>query len=242
MNVDPRVKIVILCTLSSLAVLFQNVSSLITLFLTCIVVLCLLKCDLIKLMKPLSKLIKLVLIMGIIQSIYSSGGNVIFSVFNINILTSDGIEKGLIFLFRMLTILFSASILKTCTSRDIIQGLYQLKVPYDFSLMAVMGIKFVPILQSHFSDTINAIQLRGVDIKKQSLKEKINLISCFLIPVVVAAIDTSKKVSISIQLRGFRAYPTRTSYYVLKYSKMDYFVFITVVIYIVCFLIMFWRY
>ncbi len=239
MKLDPRVKLSILCTLSTLAILFQNVRSLLVLFVSCLIILMLLKCNIKRLLKPFKSLIKLVIIMSLIQSVFSQGNHVIISFFNINVITVEGLIRGLEFFLRMLTILFSASILKTCSSREIIQGLTQLKVPYDLSLMAVMGIKFLPILQQQFSDTFIAIQLRGVDIKKQTLKEKVKLISYLLMPVVAGAIETAKKVSISIQLRGFRAYPTRTSYYSLTLNKIDYIILMCNLLYVALFILCF---
>jgi energy-coupling factor transport system permease protein len=103
-----------------------------------------------------------------------------------------------------------------------IQGLIQWKLPYDISFMVSIGIRFMPILLEEMKDAITAINLRGIDTKKLRLKEKIDLYTYALTPVVVGILTKAQKISISIESRGFRAYDLRTSVLTLKLSKIDY--------------------
>ncbi len=105
----------------------------------------------------------------------------------------------------------------------LLQGLLKCKIPYDLAFMVCIGLRFIPILSEEIKDTFIAIQIRGINIKKLKLKKKLELVSITLMPVVIGTIDKSKKLSASIESRGFRRYPTRTSIYELRFSLKDYF-------------------
>ncbi len=236
--IDVRVKFLNLSLLSFLSVVYQNPISLLILFITNVLLLILLKINPIVIIKRLKAVFKLLLVMLILQSVFTSSGTPIIEVFNITILSVEGINRALVFFFRILVIIFSASMLYNNDSREITQGLIQLKIPYEICLMSVMGVKFIPMLKDHFNDTFLAMQLRGIDIKKQKLKDKINIISHMLFPVIASSIHSAREVSISIQLRGFRAYETRTSYYTLQLKNKDKIIIFISIIYFFSFILL----
>ncbi len=234
---DVRVKFLILSTLSLLSVFYQTPLSLLILFFTSLIILIILKIKPTYIIKRLKSIFKLLLIMVLLQSVFTSSVNPILSVMNFTIISYEGLYRASTFLLRMLILIFSASILSNNDSREITQGLIQLKIPYEICLMSVMGVKFIPILRDHFSDTFLAIQLRGIDIKEKKLKEKITLISYMLLPVIISSINTAREVSISMQLKGFRAYEIRTSYFTLHFKTIDiisiFFVFVYAILFII---------
>ncbi len=235
---DVRVKFFILSILSFLSVIYQNPISLFLLFSTAIIVLLSLKISLLVVIKRLKSIFKLLIIMVILQSVFTSSENSVLTIFNITILSYEGVYRAVVFFFRMLVIIFSASILYNSDAREITQGLIQLNIPYEICLMSVMGVKFIPILKDHFTDTFLSMQLRGIDINKQKLRDKINIISHMIFPVIASSIHTAREVSISMQLRGFRAYATRTSYYTLKMNNKDKIILIVFTVYLIAFIIL----
>lgn len=237
-KLDVRVKLLILSSLSLLGVLYQKPLPLFILLITAILLLIAMRIPFFLLCKKLKPLLKLVLIMTLLQSVFTPSAQPIFTLFHIHLLSVEGLYNASIFLLRMLVIISSASILSTNNSREIMQGLIQLHIPYEICLMSTMGIKFIPILREQFHDTFIAMQLRGINMKEQSLKDKITLIAQMLVPVVASSIQTARSVSVSLQLRGFGAYKNRTSYYTLSLTTIDYTVIVLTLLYVLLFILL----
>ncbi|HOM43571.1 MAG TPA: energy-coupling factor transporter transmembrane component T, partial [Bacillota bacterium] len=70
--------------------------------------------------------------------------------------------------------------------------------------------------------SIIAVQLAGADLARIPLKQKLSLYSYVLTPSVIKALNRARFISLSMESRGFRIYPDRTSYCKLSMSKMDY--------------------
>ncbi len=88
--------------------------------------------------------------------------------------------------------------------------------------MVSIGIRFLPILTREIKDSMVAIQLRGIEIEKIPLKKRLYIYSYLFTPILVSTIIRAQKLSMSVEMRGFRAYEQRTSYMVLKMSYIDY--------------------
>ena len=56
-------------------------------------------------------------------------------------------------------------------------------------------------------------------------------------PILVATISKAEKLSIAIEMRGFRAYDNRTSYLTLKMSGVDYLIIIMSTIFTITYII-----
>jgi energy-coupling factor transport system permease protein len=110
-------------------------------------------------------------------------GQTLLAVGSVKLVTAGGLLKGAEFLLRMLIIITSAGILTTSNHREIIQGLVQWKLPYEIAFMASMGIRFLPVFAEEFRDAMIAVQLRGVDIKKLPLRQKLEVTASLFQPV-----------------------------------------------------------
>jgi energy-coupling factor transport system permease protein len=221
-NVDPRTKLISVMFISSLALIFENIISLLILFAAGIFLVIAFNAPFFNLIKRLKHILYLFFAMIIIQSIFLNTGDVIIGLNGFKILTTDGIQRGIGYLMRILIILLSASILSTCSTRTLIQGLIQMKIPYEIAFMTSIGIKFLPLFVEEIKDTLTAIQLRGINLKELSFKDRLEIFSYLFTPIIAGALNKSKKLSLSIECRGFRAYDRRTSIINLKLSNIDY--------------------
>lgn len=221
---DPRTKLIIVIAISSLGVFIRDLKYLAIILATAIIVSKMMNSELFMVIKKLRKIFGVFIGMIIIQSLFIKGGNPIISLGSVTLLTDIGIFRAVEFLMRISIILVSATILMTSTSREILQGLVEWKIPYEIAFMVSVAIRFLPLLKEEVDDTLIAIQLRGIDVKSLSLKEKIKLYSYIFTPVVAGAIVKSKKLSIAMECRGFRALDHRTSYMKLKLKIKDYIV------------------
>ncbi|MDP3387703.1 MAG: energy-coupling factor transporter transmembrane component T [Eubacteriales bacterium] len=221
-KIDPRVKLLIVMCISSLGLAFTRMPMLLAVFLTGMLLSQVLKADLFMLIKRIRIILYLFAVLVIIQSIFVRSGDSLINIGSITILTTEGLSRGLAYLMRVLIILISGAIIATCDMRGLIQGLVQMKLPYDFAFMTSIGIKFLPLLMEELKDTLTAIQLRGIDIKSLPLKERTEIISYIFTPVFAGALTKAKKLSLSVECRGFRAFDKRTSILILKFSPVDY--------------------
>ena len=175
-----------------------------------------------RLFKRLRGFLLIIVFVALMQSIFNGGGQTLLSIGKVNILTTEGLLKGANTLLRISTVIASAAIFTLTTSRKMIQGLIQLKIPYEFAFMASVALRFLPVFSQEFKDTIVAIQLRGVNIRKIPLGQKIKMYTSILMPVTYGAVDRAQKLACTMELRAFRAYNKRTSRFVLKLNAADY--------------------
>lgn len=237
LKLDPRTKLITVLCISTLGLVIKDRGYLATVLILTIIVAKSYRVDLKRSFKKIKSLIYVLVLIAIIQSIFSQGGEVLFSIRNFTILTTRGLEKGLEFIFRMMIIIFSATIITTSNSREIVQGFVQWGLPYDIAFMVALGIRFLPILSQEIKDSLTAIQLRGVDIKTIPIRKRISVYSYIFTPILVGTLLKAEKLSTAIEMRGFRAYDNRTSYLILKMSKWDYIVISISILFTICYII-----
>ena len=222
MNVDPRTKLVIVLCLSTLAIFVKDILFLSGILLITVIISLIFKINMLQIFEKIKRLLYVLLAIAIVQSVFSTEGQTLIWIGKLSILTTVGLQKGLEFIIRIMIIILSATIITTSNSREIVQGLVQWKLPYEIAFMVSIGIRFLPILIEEIKDSLVAIQLRGVEIEKIPFKKRFYVYSYLFTPILVSTIIKAQKLSISIEMRGFRAYETRTSYIILKMSYVDY--------------------
>lgn len=172
--------------------------------------------------KKMKRLLGVFVAIIFIQSIFTKGEVSIIAIGGIAFLTREGIIKGVELALRMAIIIISATIVATSNPREIIQGLVQWRVPYEIAFMVSIAIRFLPLLVEEIKDTVTAIQLRGVELEGIPMGKKIRIYSYIFMPVVASTLMKARKLSTAMETRGFAAYPSRTSFKVLKTSTLDY--------------------
>lgn len=234
---DPRTKLIIVLCISTLGILIKDIIYLTIVLLLTILLAQFFKVNLTRSFKKLKGLLYVIAVIAIVQSIFSPEGQGLFSIGRFVILSTNGLEKGLQFLLRMMIVIFSATIITTSNSREIVQGFVQWGLPYDIAFMVAIGIRFLPILTEEIKDSLTAIQLRGIEINNIPIKKRLSIYSYIFTPVLVGTISKAEKLSIAIEMRGFRAYDNRTSYLVLKMSKWDYFMILVSIVFTILYIV-----
>ena len=229
-ELDPRTKLTIIICLTSAAVIISNWAFLSGLCLVSFILLAMFGASPWGIIKRVRLLLYMMVVIALMQSIFAPSGQTLLAFGSVKLVTAGGLLKGAEFLLRMLIIIASAGILSTSNHREIMQGLVQWKLPYEIAFMASMGIRFLPVFAEEFRDAVIAVQLRGVDIKQLPLRQKLEVTASLFQPVVAGALLRSKDIAMSIEMRGFRAYPTRSSYLVLELKGYDYAVMIGAVV------------
>jgi energy-coupling factor transport system permease protein len=223
-KLDVRTKIIIVLCISTPAVLIQDPYILTAVFAVSILLSLFTGSNLKMVFKKLSNVWYIFLVLVLLQSIFSGSGQKLLSIGGLTILTAGGIIKGVEFVLRLMIIIISATIMTTSNHREIIQGLNQFKVPYEISFMVSVAIRFLPMLSSEIKNTLIAVQLRGIEIEKLKFFKRISLYRYIFYPVLINTVKKAQGISIAMEARAFRAYPYRTSYLILKFRAIDYFI------------------
>ena len=221
-SVDPRTKLCIVAVFSTLGVVFRDVLILVCIAIMSLGLTLLFGVNLKRMWNKMKRFIKLLLGITILQSIFTFAGTPLIQVGGITLLTDYGIIQGLEFVLRVSIILMLGCVLSTSNQREVTQGLVQLKVPYEIAFMSTLGIRYLPIFSEEFVDSLNAILLRGIDIKHLKWKKKINLYTYIMTPVFVHSFFKAKDMAIAMELRGFRIHDHRTSFLTLHLQCVDY--------------------
>lgn len=220
---------IVLC-ISSLAIITKDLLALFQLLIITILISLSFGLDFNRIIKPLKRLFYVIVGIALVQSIFSTAGRGLISLGGFNILTTYGVQKGLEFILRMMIIIFSATLLASSNAREIIQGFVQWGMPYELAFMVATGIRFLPIMTEEVKDSLTAIQLRGIDLNQINLKKRLHIYSYLFSPIILGSLWKAEKLSMSIEMRAFRAYDKRTSYMTLKMSSLDYLIsFISIV-------------
>ena len=226
-DADPRTKLFIVMCISTLGLFFSNPLMQLIVFSLGMLATLIFKASLMSTIKRLKKMMSVIIMIVILQSIFVKSGNVLIGTEKFTVITDEGLKRGFSFLMRLLIILMSGTIISTCSMRMLVQGLVQMKLPYDMAFMTSVGIRFLPLLMEETRDTFTAIQLKGIDIRNLPLKRRFEIMSYVFTPVIAGTLNKAKKLSLSVECRGFRAYDRRTSIIQLKLNRFDHMILAT---------------
>lgn len=221
-RLDPRSVILIVIVNSIIAVLVQNILSAALSALLILLFSITIKADVRGVFKRCRRLWQVVIFAAIMQSIFVTQGEPVLKMLGMSFLTTHGIILGGIIILRLFAIMCGAAALSGYSQGELIEALTSFKLPYEFAYMVIIGIKFLPILKEEMQDSIVAIQLRGIELEKLKWGQKIKIYAYLLFPIVSGTIVRAKDLSESMEVRGFRAFKTRTSMVDLKFNVFDF--------------------
>lgn len=222
MNLDPRSKLYTAMLLTALALLRNNpVGLLLTVFLALTAAL-ITGFSIYSSGNMLPRLLKSILIIFLLQCLFNRSGPPLLSAADIVLVTEGGVITGLNFFLRMLILVFCTGLITTSSSRELIQGLVQLRVPYTLAMMTTLAVGFIPLLREEIGDAVTALRLRGINFRQIRLSKRIKTVSYLFAPLLADTIRQAQESAISLELRGFRRSGRRSSLLVLRLNHLDY--------------------
>ena len=221
---DPRVVFALVLVLSSFAVIIRANAVLMSgLFVITLICALIIGVNFKSLWRKLKRLFKLLFFVAVLRSIFAPSGTVLLELWGIRFLTVGGIETGVLVLLRLALFIVSGAMLTCYTVRTLIQGMVQIKMPYEIAYMTSIGVRFIPQLAEELKDSLTALQLRGVVIEELKLKKKLSLYTYLVLPSIVSSMQNAKELAMSMEMRAFRAEQERTSYFELAFRPSDIF-------------------
>lgn len=169
----------------------------------------------------LRPIVPLVVIMLLLWPLFLGEGRVLVQVWRITI-TSGGVLMGIAMAARILTMISATFLLlMTTQQKDIISGLTQMGLPYDYGLTLVIALRYVPTLAGMAQTITDAQRSRGLELDRGSLFERIRKYIPILAPLIVGAIRMAQELAIAIDSRAFGHGP-RTYLYKRSMRGADY--------------------
>ncbi len=218
---DPRAKLVAVMCLSSLAVVFQRPLPLALILILAVLSARYFRSDAVQAARRLRAFLWIFAAMAFVQSLFTAGGAPLLSVCGISLLSTLGLERAGSIVLRFLVIIVSASIMATSSPREIVQGLYQWRVPYELAFMVAVAVRFLPLLRDEAHDALTAIQLRGLKLESIPLRQRLQIYSYLLMPMIASVLGKARELAVAVEMRGFRAYDRRTSHRTLRMRARD---------------------
>ncbi|MCL2671824.1 MAG: energy-coupling factor transporter transmembrane protein EcfT [Clostridiales bacterium] len=218
---DPRVTFAISACLSLLAVFARDIYLMGWLLSLALLAALLLRVELLRVFRKLKRLWQVMLMVVLLQSVFSPSGVVWLQIGRLVLLSSGGVMLGLLVLGRLTILILGGALFTLYSTRELVQGMIQLRLPYEIAFMISVGIRFVPLMGEALRDSLTALALRGVVIKELKWRKRINVYTYILMPAVAGALHNASALSMSMELRGFGAYAKRTSWFVLRFSWRD---------------------
>ena len=210
-SLDARVKLWMLLSLSTAAVLTRTTSLQLALLLYTFLLLLMGGVSIRRTLWRVRGALGLILSLFLLQCLFNRSGAPLLRLCGVTLVTRGGAGAGLNVMLRLLTLLLSALIILTGQRRDYLLALGQLGLPYELSFMVMTGLHFLPLLREESQDVLSAIQMRGGRLRKAPLRQKLNLYLTAAMPIAAGALRRSEQMSVAMEARAFRSMPKRTS-------------------------------
>ncbi|MHA1848411.1 MAG: energy-coupling factor transporter transmembrane component T family protein [Promethearchaeota archaeon] len=208
---DPRTKLVITITYSTLALLFNNLIILALLTLT---------------------LVPFIINAKILQRWLTSIKGLTFIILFILILNTwlNSLDFALSMCIRIILLLTSFSLFfMTVHPDDLALSLLTMKVPFSFTFTLSLATRFMPTLATEAQNIIDAQRSRGLELERGSLIKRVKNMIPILIPLIINSIKRAFSIAEALESKAFGAVKERTFLHELHISKRDV-IIITIVI------------
>jgi len=220
-RLDPRIKLLLLIGLSTVSFITQKPAALLALFLLTVMILLLGGVTPATIWTKLRGMFGLILMIFLMQCVFTRSGEPALALNGVTLVTENGIQTAVLVGLRLLIIVLSALTVALGESRDYLLALTQCKVPYEIAFLVLAAMRFLPMLREEARDVLCAAQMRGLRIKKAGLRKQVAAYMSIVLPVLAGAIRRAEQLSVSMEARGFRAFPRRTSMRRLRMRSAD---------------------
>ncbi len=222
MKLDARIKLLIMVALTTLSILCLDIVYLSMVMVVSIIVDIIFKVKIGNSLKKLKGLLSLVIFITIVQSLTINTGIPLIKFGKYAIVSTDGLILAGEFFIRMCILLSAGLLATTSEPTEFLDGMLKLKIPYRLVFMAHIALRYIPIFRQEFINRLNAIKIRGIDIKQLKLKKKLELYSFLITPTINGSIIRSEQLARSLSARAFTAFPQRTMLNNEKLKVFDY--------------------
>jgi energy-coupling factor transport system permease protein len=226
-GLDPRAKLMLMASASTVCLLREDLLFLLIVLCVPIATLAVGRADGKAVWNRARALFVLIASLFVLQTLFfgwgRDSGDALFSVFGVGLVYPEGCALAAALSLRLVIIVLSATVLIEGEIRDYLLAMLQMRFPYEIVFMVMVGLHFLPILREEAVNVWQCMQLRGRELKKISLPEKLRAYAGLCLPVLVSTLRRADETSVAMEIRGFRAMPGRTSMRRLTLRNRDVF-------------------
>lgn len=136
--------------------------------------------------------------------------------------TEPGVYNGLSVAARIAAILLAFLVVfKTTSTREIMTGLYRLRVSVPFAMVVGITLRLIPQLQAEHAIIKEAQRSRAVEFDKGSPLARLRKHTAYIIPLVLRALKITSDLSLAMEARAFDPYARRTFSQALEFDTTD---------------------
>ena len=238
LNLDPRTKLLLLMIVSMLSVMINDFFFLLMLFDGVLLITILSKADMLKIWKYVKPTIWMIIPVFVIQTFFSyvKDGPLVTLPENWGeiggyVLISKGslIFAGSICLRILILAVASSLFSLTTDSNDFLLALRKIGFPYEIAIVTGLIIYFLPMVISETTAVRNALETRGVSIRKGSFIKRLKTFQILITAILMNFIEKSKFQAMAMDSRGFNSKIEKTTLRNLELRVVDYIIMIGII-------------
>lgn len=136
--------------------------------------------------------------------------------------TDLGVLVGLSVALRITSVLFAFLIVAMTTpTRDIITGLYGLRLSVVFSIVIGIILRLIPQLQAEHATIVEAQKSRAAEFDKGGLITRFRKHTAYVIPLALRSLKIVSDLSVAMESRAFDPYARRTFVRESRFRTVD---------------------
>ena len=228
-RLDPRTKLVLVIVF--IAALFTAVDwfSYGLMFLVTAGCISLSKIRLRTLTKGLKPLIFIIVLTGVLNLFYTTGGRVLLDWWIFTV-TTEGVKRAFLMIARIMMLIMGTFLLTYTTSpialtdglEMLLGPLKKLHVPvHEMSMMMSMALRFIPTLIEETDKIMSAQKARGADFETGKLTDRAKALLPLLVPLFVSSFRRADELAVAMESRCYHGGEGRTRMRVLRYGRDD---------------------
>lgn len=196
--------------------------------------------NMIKILKSIKPLIIMMLLTVILNVLFYNGETLLVEFWKITIY-KEGILFAVKMLLRIILLVLGSSVLTyTTTSVMLTDGLESLMSPlkvfrfpvHDIAMMMSIALRFIPTFMDETDRIMKAQTARGSDFDSKNIIQRVKSYIPILIPLFISAWRKAEDLATAMNARCYRGGKGRTKFRVLKFSWIDLFLILCIIIFI----------
>ncbi len=231
-RLDPRLKLIALVLYIVFIFLASSALSLLYMAVLTFILISLTKIPVVTYLKNLKTILPIIIITAVLNMLYVSDGNTIFSFWIVNI-TDGGVNRAVFMAVRIIVLILSSAMLTyTTTPTMLTDAIESLLSPlrhiglgsavHTIAMMMTIALRFIPTLIDETDKLMNAQKARGADFDSGSILKRVKALIPILIPLLISSIRRAFDLSEAMESRCYTGDYTRTRMKQLKLTKVDY--------------------
>ena len=181
--------------------------------------------------KSMKPVLFLILFTGIMNLLWSSGEEVLFSFWKITIYR-EGVLFALLMILRIALLIAGTFVILTYTTspvaltdaiEQLTSPLAKLGVPtHEFAMMMSIALRFIPTLIEETDKIMCAQKARGADFETGGLFKRVKALIPILIPLFISSFRRADELASAMECRLYHGGKGRTRLKTLRFTPLDF--------------------